>query len=169
VTGLAALRGELTVAAARVPLVWDPHPRGSPPVPGAALACPNRTEAAGFAALHSGGAGAGPADDARRLRLAWDVAAVAVTLGGRGAVVCDSDRGPRSVPAQPRAGDPCGAGDRFAAAAVLALARGEAPAAAVAAAVATASDFVGGHGLAGLVAPIDAARLNGHHYDRRTS
>ena len=34
---------------ARVPLVWDPHPRGGPPVPGARLATPNRKEAAALA------------------------------------------------------------------------------------------------------------------------
>ncbi|MFI8962563.1 D-glycero-beta-D-manno-heptose 1-phosphate adenylyltransferase [Streptomyces sp. NPDC053493] len=43
------LREALTEAAARVPLVWDPHPRGGPPVPGTCLATPNAKEAAAFA------------------------------------------------------------------------------------------------------------------------
>ncbi|MBP0459562.1 D-beta-D-heptose 1-phosphate adenosyltransferase, partial [Streptomyces bomunensis] len=44
------LREELTRAAARrVPLVWDPHPRGGAPVPGTRLATPSAREAQGFA------------------------------------------------------------------------------------------------------------------------
>ncbi|CAM5680900.1 Bifunctional protein HldE [Streptomyces griseomycini] len=40
------LRDEL---AARPPLVWDPHPRGGPPVPGTRLVTPAEKEAHGFA------------------------------------------------------------------------------------------------------------------------
>jgi rfaE bifunctional protein kinase chain/domain len=151
VTALPALRGRLTAAADRLPLVWDPHPAGSTPVAGAALACPNRAEAAGFAATHGGGTDDGSAAaHATLLRRAWRVAAVAVTLGGHGAVLSDGERPPRPVPATPSPGDPCGAGDRFAAAATTALARGTGVAGAVEVAVGTASAFVAGHGLADL-------------------
>ena len=50
--GLAAepgVRAALAGLPARVPVVWDPHPRGPAPVPGARLATPNRAEAARFA------------------------------------------------------------------------------------------------------------------------
>ena len=82
-TGLASLRRTLTRSATRVPLVWDPHPKGSTPVPGAHLVCPNRAEAAGFVAVHGVGV-TGPAGDdigeiaaeATLLRGAWHVGAV---------------------------------------------------------------------------------------------
>ncbi|MEU0969907.1 D-glycero-beta-D-manno-heptose 1-phosphate adenylyltransferase, partial [Streptomyces sp. NPDC005917] len=37
------------------PVVWDPHPRGGPPVPGVRLATPSASEARSFAATASGG------------------------------------------------------------------------------------------------------------------
>ncbi|MEA2672518.1 MAG: D-beta-D-heptose 7-phosphate kinase / D-beta-D-heptose 1-phosphate adenosyltransferase, partial [Chloroflexota bacterium] len=40
------LRRLLAAAARRRPLVWDPHPRGAPAVPGAMLLTPNRAELA---------------------------------------------------------------------------------------------------------------------------
>ncbi|MET9833273.1 D-glycero-beta-D-manno-heptose 1-phosphate adenylyltransferase [Streptomyces sp. NPDC006385] len=43
------LRDALADAAARVPVVWDPHPRGRPPVPGVRLATPSAAEAHAFA------------------------------------------------------------------------------------------------------------------------
>src|SRR5947207_1457108 len=45
------LRAALADRARRVPLIWDPHPRGPAPVPGTRLATPNQTEAAKAAAL----------------------------------------------------------------------------------------------------------------------
>ncbi|HEX2041405.1 MAG TPA: PfkB family carbohydrate kinase, partial [Acidimicrobiales bacterium] len=45
-----AVRGALANLSPRVPVVWDPHPRGPEPVPGARLATPNRREAAGLVA-----------------------------------------------------------------------------------------------------------------------
>lgn len=44
------LREALSTAAGRVPVVWDPHPRGEPPVPGTRLVTPSADEARGFAA-----------------------------------------------------------------------------------------------------------------------
>ncbi|WP_420124275.1 PfkB family carbohydrate kinase, partial [Nakamurella sp.] len=45
VTADPELRSLLAAAAARVPVVWDPHPRGAPPVAGTTLVTPNLAEA----------------------------------------------------------------------------------------------------------------------------
>ncbi|MBF6175326.1 PfkB family carbohydrate kinase [Nocardia blacklockiae] len=50
VTAHPELRTLLTEAAGRVPIVWDPHPRGESPVPGIRLATPNHSEATGLTA-----------------------------------------------------------------------------------------------------------------------
>jgi D-beta-D-heptose 7-phosphate kinase / D-beta-D-heptose 1-phosphate adenosyltransferase len=150
VTALPGLRSALAALPARVPVVWDPHPRGAEPVPGARLVTPNRAEAARF----TGRNGEGLADvtaAAAELAGRWKAANVAVTLGRRGALVSTGDGAPLVVPAPPAPdGDPCGAGDRFAAAAVVALATGALPSEAVAAAVITASAFVAEGGAAAL-------------------
>ncbi|MFH0241558.1 D-glycero-beta-D-manno-heptose 1-phosphate adenylyltransferase [Streptomyces sp. HK10] len=52
-----AVRGLLAERAARVPLVWDPHPRGREPVPGARLVTPTAAEARLFAGRLEGGSG----------------------------------------------------------------------------------------------------------------
>ncbi|MEU2207849.1 D-glycero-beta-D-manno-heptose 1-phosphate adenylyltransferase [Streptomyces hygroscopicus] len=149
-----ALRQQLGAAARRAPLVWDPHPRGEQPVPGARLATPSAAEARALLgaarpalsgegdSLHAyGGRGA-------RLAERWRAAAVAVTLGERGAILTlpHSDS-PMYVPAPHRAqGDPCGAGDCFAATAAGALADGGLPEEAVQLAVAEAAAFVAAGG-----------------------
>jgi rfaE bifunctional protein nucleotidyltransferase chain/domain len=77
------------------------------------------------------------------------VGAVAVTLGSRGALLSYGEGAPMVVPAVPvTGGDPCGAGDSFAAAAALALADGAVTGEAVAAAVVAASAFVARGGAA---------------------
>ncbi|MGW2262592.1 D-glycero-beta-D-manno-heptose 1-phosphate adenylyltransferase [Streptomyces sp. NPDC001780] len=48
------LRAALTAAAARVPVVWDPHPRGGAPVRGARLATPSASEARWFVTAWQG-------------------------------------------------------------------------------------------------------------------
>ncbi|MGY1615330.1 D-glycero-beta-D-manno-heptose 1-phosphate adenylyltransferase [Geodermatophilus sp. SYSU D00691] len=135
------------LAAARGPVVWDPHPRGADPVPNARLVTPNGVEAARVAAS----AGCDVAGDglaavgarAEALIRHWGVGAVAVTIGARGALLSYGAGAPMVVPAaKVTGGDPCGAGDSFAAAAALALADGAVTADAVAAAVASASAFV---------------------------
>jgi D-beta-D-heptose 7-phosphate kinase/D-beta-D-heptose 1-phosphate adenosyltransferase len=150
--GLAAEPGVREVLAglpARVPLVWDPHPRGAVPVPGARLATPNRSEAAGFAPQVAGDGLAAVTARARLLAERWAAAGVAVTLGPGGALLVGGDGAPLVVPAPPVAGgDPCGAGDRFAAAAAGLLADGALPSEAVAGAVAAASWFVAQGGAA---------------------
>jgi rfaE bifunctional protein kinase chain/domain len=159
VTSVPALRRLLAATARTKPVVWDPHPNGATPVPGTRLVCPNRTEAARFAASFGAGLDAGRSADqateparavaaeAHVLRSTWRVDAVAVTMGERGALLADGDRAPVVIPAsQQRTGDPCGAGDRFAAAATLGLAQGWPVRDAVAYAVDVASRYVGEDG-----------------------
>jgi D-beta-D-heptose 7-phosphate kinase/D-beta-D-heptose 1-phosphate adenosyltransferase len=140
------------LARASHPVVWDPHPRGPAPIPGATLVTPNAAEAK---ALEPGFAGDGIPVVARRARALarrWEAAAVGVTCGARGAVLVEGPGPPLSVAAQPaRGGDPCGAGDRFASCAAGALADGATTAEAVHAAVTSASGFVaaGGAGAIG--------------------
>jgi D-beta-D-heptose 7-phosphate kinase / D-beta-D-heptose 1-phosphate adenosyltransferase len=75
----------------------------------------------------------------------WQAAGIAVTLSAAGALLSEGDGVPLVVPAAPvDNGDPCGAGDCFAAAVVTCLAAGALPSEAVAGAVAAASAFVAG-------------------------
>jgi D-beta-D-heptose 7-phosphate kinase/D-beta-D-heptose 1-phosphate adenosyltransferase len=125
------------------PTVWDPHRDGPVPPIATTLATPNHVEA------HHLAGHAGPPPDrlpevvalARSLtdRLGCRTA---VTAGLLGAVVTDCGSAPTVVPTAPVRGDPCGAGDRFAASAVLALAEGASLVAAVERAVADARGFV---------------------------
>jgi D-beta-D-heptose 7-phosphate kinase/D-beta-D-heptose 1-phosphate adenosyltransferase len=125
-------------AAERVPVVWDPHPRGSTAVPGARLVTPNDSELVAF----MGDAG-DPADRARDLAEEWSADSVAVTLGDRGALLVTRAAVPMYVPAPSTvATDTCGAGDRFAATAALRLSDGALTSEAVEDAVRAASDFV---------------------------
>jgi len=84
---------------------------------------------------------------------AWRSQAVAVTLGAGGALLSHGETSPSVIPAPwVRALDPCGAGDRFAASAALALAAGALTREAVQEAVAAAADFVGAGGAAAFAA-----------------
>jgi rfaE bifunctional protein nucleotidyltransferase chain/domain len=145
VTAHPGIRELLTAAAQRVPVVWDPHPRGTAPVPGCWLVTPNEAEAD----HHS----------AEALRNRWDARAVCVTLGSRGAMLATEDGTAHiPVPSVPANGpnDTCGAGDRFAIAATLALCAGDHANAAVTMAVNAASRFVAAGGAAAVssVAPV---------------
>ncbi|MGV0741561.1 D-glycero-beta-D-manno-heptose 1-phosphate adenylyltransferase [Mycolicibacterium sp. XJ870] len=129
----------------RVPLVWDPHPRGAQPVPGCWLVTPNQAEAG--------------QQSADALRRQWQARAVSVTLGAKGAVLA-TETAPStqiSIPGSAFAGagrsDTCGAGDRFAVAATLALADGEDVGPVVAGAVDAASRFVATGGAVGVSSP----------------
>jgi bifunctional ADP-heptose synthase (sugar kinase/adenylyltransferase) len=159
----------LTERAGRVPVVWDPHPRGDAPIPATRLVTSNRSEAAGFVsaarsadpawplvALSVNGNGhhaakpdrsaadlADAANAAVRLRRVWSAGAVVVTLADKGAVLSDGVRPPLLVPPPFAArGGSCGAGDRFASAAAMALADGRPVLEAVTAAVTAATAFV---------------------------
>lgn len=159
------IRAALARRAARVPLVWDPHPRGPEPVPGTRLATPNHAEARAAAGLdpvpagpHTGGSAlvTGPvlrsaAEAAGRLLSRWPVDGVAVTLGPHGTLLAQGSPAPLIVPARPvRAADTCGAGDMFAAAAAVALSHGALPSEAVVAATGIATDFLAAGGVGSL-------------------
>jgi D-beta-D-heptose 7-phosphate kinase / D-beta-D-heptose 1-phosphate adenosyltransferase len=150
--GLAAepgVRAALADLPSRRPLVWDPHPRGATPVPGARLATPNRAEAAGFVPEVPGTGLAAVTARARLLADRWAAAGVAVTLGAGGALLFEGAGAPLVVPAPTTTGgDPCGAGDRFSATAAGLLADGALPSEAVAGAVAAATAFVATGGAA---------------------
>ncbi|MFI9584724.1 D-glycero-beta-D-manno-heptose 1-phosphate adenylyltransferase [Streptomyces sp. NPDC052236] len=144
-----AVRAHLAAVAGRMPLVWDPHPRGEAPVPGARIVTPNAAEAC---ALTPGDGQSLRAYAERGAELAerWRAAAVAVTLGERGVLLTRAGaETPMLVPPPYRAeGDPCGAGDCFAAATAAALADGALPEEAVQRAVAEAAAFVAAGGAA---------------------
>ena len=172
VAAAADVQDAIAAVARTTPVVWDPHTRGTPAVPGIALLTPNRDEvrvlaaAAGAAdpdAGHDRPAGRFPfaaaQRDAEHLARAWEVRSVAVTLGARGALLSYGTGAPLLVPAPPATGDPCGAGDRFAAAAAASLAGGALVSEAVQAAVSAASAFVSGGGAGALAAPSRSERL----------
>ncbi|MBL1084566.1 bifunctional heptose 7-phosphate kinase/heptose 1-phosphate adenyltransferase [Streptomyces actinomycinicus] len=155
------LRDALAHTAA--PVVWDPHLRGRPPVPGVRLVTPSAQEARAFARQLDDGDDTGDtgdtaglrtaARDARTLVRAWRAQAVAVTLGERGALLSHGET-PLLVPTPAAAtGDPCGAGDRFAAAAAGLLADGTLTEAAVQAAVHAATRYVTEGGARAVAAP----------------
>jgi rfaE bifunctional protein kinase chain/domain/rfaE bifunctional protein nucleotidyltransferase chain/domain len=137
----------------RCPVVWDPHPRGAEPVPGAALVTPNRAEAALFANAPDVEDTDTSAHWCRRLLERWQAQAVVVKLGARGAVALELGGRPLYVPAPAvSSGDACGAGDRFAARVTGAVAEGVPLFRAVESAVASASVFVAGGGASSVVA-----------------
>jgi rfaE bifunctional protein nucleotidyltransferase chain/domain/rfaE bifunctional protein kinase chain/domain len=154
VTALPAIRAALTESARRIPVVWDPHPRGAPPVPGCALVTPNHEEARQFCGNSTSG------DGAELLLRKWGAGAVCITRGAQGARVY----GPRGDVHHVRiphgtggdAADVCGAGDRFAVAAAVALGDGADAVAAVQAAVGDAARFVSAGGAAAVSTPLSA-------------
>ncbi|MGV9883656.1 D-glycero-beta-D-manno-heptose 1-phosphate adenylyltransferase [Streptomyces sp. NPDC003006] len=134
--------------------------RGEAPVPG------TRSEARTFAAAADERGGfdvpegdlRGAARDAAALVRRWEAASVSVTMGARGALLSYGDH-PLFIPA-PAAyhGDPCGAGDRFAATAAGLLADGALVGEAVEGAVAAASAFVAEGGAGGVTSGPPEAR-----------
>ena len=157
VTAVPALRQALEALPQRVPVVWDPHPRGAEPVRRARLVTPNQGEAATFAQRHdvpataSANALAVAGRRADGLLAQWQAQAVAVTLGERGALLSYGEGAPVVVPAPSvHCLDPCGAGDRFAVSAALALAAGRVTSEAVQDAVAAAAGYVAAGGPASL-------------------
>lgn len=147
------IRSLLTELARSVPVVWDPHPRGPAPTPGAALVSPNIKEARQFAPGY-----VEPDELAKVLRDEWASDSVAVTTGPNGAVLANGKRlTVVPVPAGIRiaghvGSDTCGAGDRFASAATAALFDGSTVADAVSHAVDAAARFVAAGGAATLSA-----------------
>jgi D-beta-D-heptose 7-phosphate kinase / D-beta-D-heptose 1-phosphate adenosyltransferase len=143
---------------AKAPIVWDPHPGGPPPVPGVRLASPNLSEALRFTDDRANGSELAAAERAgHTLQQRWRAGAVAVTLGAHGAVLCQAGPTPMVIPAPAATGnDPCGAGDRFAVSATVALAEGALVSEAVETGVASASRFVAAGGL--LTPPVAAPK-----------
>ncbi|MDT7729224.1 MAG: D-beta-D-heptose 7-phosphate kinase / D-beta-D-heptose 1-phosphate adenosyltransferase [Actinomycetota bacterium] len=145
------IRDLLAEVAHRIPVVWDPHPRGPVPVEGIRLATPNEAEAKHFAPGYSGAA-----ELARILRDNWSAANVTVTAGAEGAILADGENCvavpvPRaSAISRGASADTCGAGDRFASAAAAALLDGASVPDAVAAAVDAAARFVAAGGACAL-------------------
>ena len=150
VTADERIRATLTSQAKRIPLVWDPHPRGTSPVPYTRLVTPNYAEAvaaAGQPAAQGHHLLRSAAAAAQQLSRAWQADAVAVTLGERGSVLVQGGVGPLVVPAErPAVTDTCGAGDRFAAAAAAVLRQGALTSEAVTAATSAASSYLAAGG-----------------------
>ena len=136
------------------PIVWDPHPRGPAPVPGVRLATPNESEVRALTGDAGGGSRLSAATrTGQELRRRWRAGAVTVTMGAHGAVLCHSGATPLVVPVPTAAdGDTCGAGDRFAAAAAVALAHGSLVSEAVEEAVAQAAAYVAAGGVTAALA-----------------
>jgi D-beta-D-heptose 7-phosphate kinase/D-beta-D-heptose 1-phosphate adenosyltransferase len=138
----------------RLPVVWDPHPRGAPAVAGTSLVIPNERELFGFLDRDAANSLAGVRQAAVALRGDWDVRAVCVTLGARGALLLldgdpDDDADVRVRAGSPVVGsDTCGAGDSFAAAVAVAMADGADVDVAVTHAIAVAGRFVAAGGAA---------------------
>jgi D-beta-D-heptose 7-phosphate kinase / D-beta-D-heptose 1-phosphate adenosyltransferase len=147
--GMAAaesVRRGLARAVRDLPVVWDPHPNGPPPVEGVRLATPNEAEVTGALRMPDSGV-ADTARFAEKLMDRWRCGSICVTCGSRGAVFVDGSSTPLIVPARPvEGGDPCGAGDRFAVTAALKLADGALASESVVAAADSASRFVAAGG-----------------------
>lgn len=144
------VRAAVERTATRCPTVWDPHPRGGDPVRGAAVATPNRQEVAGFAGdEHPGDGLEAVTRRAEALVRRWGVGGCVVTLGADGALYTSGQGLPLIAPApHVGAGDPCGAGDRFASSVAGQLADGRIVSEAVTGAVRAAARFVASGGAA---------------------
>jgi rfaE bifunctional protein nucleotidyltransferase chain/domain len=152
ITAQPRLREAIAEVAHRAPVVWDPHPNGSEPVPGVRLVKPNSREV-------GGGDSVGElAERGRALLGEWQAGAIAITMGSRGALLVTGEGPPLAMPAPEVAvADPCGAGDRFVATAAGLLGDGVGLAEAVSGAVEAASAFVAAGGASN--APVGAPVL----------
>lgn len=147
------LRTVITEVAGRTPVVWDPHPRGGRPVPGVRLVTPNEDEARVLAPREGLEVAApehslvGARRRAEALCRAWRAQGVAVTLGARGALLTYGSGTPVLAPAPDvHCIDACGAGDRLAVSAAVALRSGSVIADAVAEGVRSAAEYVSSGG-----------------------
>jgi rfaE bifunctional protein nucleotidyltransferase chain/domain len=136
------IRAALERRAPQRPVVWDPHPRGGPPVSCCLLVSPNLAEA-----RRAIGRPDEPGDRvASAVRDLWGAEHAAVTGGAEGAWLAAGDDVLYTPVPAVGDGDPCGAGDRFAAAATTAIARGATVAEAIGVAVARSSEWVASGG-----------------------
>ena len=146
------IRTALADAARHVPVVWDPHPAGSEPVPGVAVVTPNFAEAR--AAAKAGGldpSNIAAADAGKHLLDRWRSNAVLVTTGEDGAVLVERGGPGKIIPApKTTVDDPCGAGDRLAGSLAVYLGLGLGLPGAAARAVEDASAFLAKGGASSL-------------------
>ena len=166
-----SLRAALAQLALRIPIIWDPHPAGAPPVEGVAVATPNWAEARAAAVVLSPAAPAAgsPAELGRTLMGLWRSNAVLVTQGEHGATLVRSI-GPTALhiaPPETRVVDPCGAGDRLAASLAAQLAAGHDLTESSRVAVREAASFLAGGGVGALNGP--RLPVSGHSSGRRGS
>lgn len=171
ITSLEPVRAAVAAAARKVPVVWDPHPRGAQPVAGCHVVTPNESEAKALSGVDETGLRGLALVERRAAALVqrWGVRAVTVTLGHRGALLSYGEGAPMVAPA-PAAppSDPCGAGDRFAVSLAGALADGDVPSDAVLTAVRAASAYVAAGGAAAVLGagdeevPTPAASRSSH-------
>jgi D-beta-D-heptose 7-phosphate kinase / D-beta-D-heptose 1-phosphate adenosyltransferase len=152
VASLPGVRAALATRPANTPLVWDPHPCGPEPIAGVDLATPSRTEAAGYCAVPPGEGPHGAAGAALELRRRWDALAVVVTCGAEGVALASAEE-TVALAGTAVAGDPYGAGERFAVEAAWALARGGDARLAVSIAAGAATAFVAAGGAHGMLPP----------------
>jgi D-beta-D-heptose 7-phosphate kinase / D-beta-D-heptose 1-phosphate adenosyltransferase len=146
------------------PVVWDPHPRGAPPVRSTLVATPNESELRARVPHIEGDALKAVVARADDLLRRWGIGGLAVTRGARGAIFSRGDGMPLAVPATAAvAGDTCGAGDRFAAALTGALAEGGIPSEAVDGAVHAATRFVAAGGAGAVRFPPPDGSATGAH------
>jgi D-beta-D-heptose 7-phosphate kinase / D-beta-D-heptose 1-phosphate adenosyltransferase len=133
------------------PVVWDPHPDGPVPAPWSTIATPNEREAR-LALARATTEGSGFVERlalARSASQAWGLD-VALTVGADGALLARRDGPPIACrPDHVASGDPCGAGDAFAAALAIELTRHP-----IAAALRKAVDAATAHVAGGAVAPL---------------
>lgn len=168
----AELRTVLAELAGRVPIVWDPHRAGAPPVPGVAVVTPNLAEARSFARSLAPAAddvpGTGdPGSVARDLRQCWGSKAVMVTMGSQGAMlVHDDDQPALPIPApKTTVTDPCGAGDRLAASLAIHLMEGHTLDVAAVLAVREAASFLRHGGVGAMAGEPKPVKLHGRYTD----
>src|SRR5690606_31976169 len=88
------LRTLLQERAAGRAMVWDPHPRGAPPVPGCTVVTPNLDEARTLSGMPS----APPDEVGRTLVDLWSAGSVCVTSGATGAWLVPEHGDPLHVP-----------------------------------------------------------------------
>ncbi|MGO4590454.1 PfkB family carbohydrate kinase [Paenarthrobacter sp. 2TAF44] len=163
ITANTDIRTALADAARHVPVVWDPHPAGSEPVPGMAVVTPNLAEAR--AAVKAGGldpSTSGAEGAGKHLLDRWRSNAVLVTTGQDGAVLVEA-AGPGKIIPAPKTivDDPCGAGDRLAGSLAVYLGLGLELPGAAARAVEDASAFLAKGGASTLTMDTSNAATGG--------
>ncbi|MET1065383.1 MAG: PfkB family carbohydrate kinase [Arthrobacter sp.] len=161
-----SLRAALTRLTGRIPILWDPHPAGGPPVEGVDVVTPNLSEArAAVAAISPNRPDAHhPADLALELVRHWRSNAVLVTQGEDGATLMRaSAAAPLHIAApKTRVTDPCGAGDRLVASLAVSCAAGHDLTESASLAVSEAASFLAAGGVAALIRQHPPARGSRH-------